>query len=305
MRETEKRPARDAGIWTGRIIVIIGCVQFIVVLMAVGEIPLAFAYHETTKGVLYAAGLTAAFLLLRHWKNSLITAYLLEQEKAVDLTGIIRSYIDLESFDRSGTFKRSELSHLMPGGGFPHASYTVEGRNMIRGSWEGHPLRSAYVDYNDEAGEVAVRLFAGQYTEIEGYTGFPGKLLLIRPKRRLAGSGDGMRAQAYKNMLEQTGLKDRQVESVGPSGWEVYSDRRMDATALLSSNRGFVDRMVRASGMLFMLVEEDRVCFCGDYAFGTFDLANGHEGVKQDCEHAMYMLVNEGLDAVKTLWQDQ
>ena len=298
MRENGKGYGSNDSSKTGSKLFYIALARLILIFFAMVGLPLIWQLHGTMSGILFLAGCVVVYFLLYNYSDSLETAYQLNQVKAVDFTGIISSYIQLESFDRTRTFSRTELSHLMPDGGFGHATYKVSGRNMIRGSWEGHNLRSAYVDYEDDSSLSDYPrsvLFEGQYTEIEGQTGFPGKMLLIRPRKQLA---------AHKDILAQTGLTNRRVEADSLPGWEVYSDRPGDAREILSSNREFINRIKLASGMRFMLIEEKRVCFCGDYAFNTVDFNRGYDGANEDCEHAMCLLTDEGLAAVKPLWQD-
>ena len=234
------------------------------------------------------------------WRRSRAIAgeYQWHIDQTVDFERIIGQYIDLTWFDRDRTFLRAELSSLMPDGGYGHANEKVRGNNMMAGKWKGLALRSAFVEYGEEGyGESydpEFALFKGQLTIIDAPTGFHGKLLAIRPVGALGPKG-GLTKQGVKHLLSHTGLGGRKLGTDPVPGWEVYADG--NARALFDERPDLVDGLLHASGMHFMLIEEDHVAFLGDYQFRTDDYSVEPKAVGEDCEQAMWRLVDEGLRA--------
>ena len=254
-----------------------------------------------------AACVLAAVLIGRR-AGALDDTYQKMQREKLDFDGILGEFIQLDSFDPDGAFTRAELSHLCPDGGWNAASYKLRGRNRMRGSWKGCRLDSAGVDYYSESSpdrdgpQVATQLIKGQVTMLEARTGFPGKLLLIRPAR-----GYSVTKVTQNVLLRQTGLSGMEVRdtSLAENCWQVFCASPGNAAALLRANRAFTERLNRASRLQFMLIEPDRVTFCGDYQFETVDYRLGIEATGKACRSAMRALVEEGLQTVDALREGQ
>ena len=258
--------------------------------------PVITIFSWTAAVVYLVVGIVAFILLKKKWEK-LDGEYRRRLSKSIDYDQIIGKYIDLEWFNPDRAFSRGELVHLIPDGGFPYASNKVRGRNMMCGKWKGYGVRTAWVDYWEE-GDIEYgtdrSLFKGQLTIVDAPTGFQGKLLAIHPVK-VFHPDDCLTKTGAKIILKQTGLAGRRPETELLPGWEIYSSG--NAFALANANREWIGAMRQAMGMHFMLIEENRVTFLGNYHFNTVDYQGGTKGTREGCERAMELLADEGLRA--------